>query len=286
MFGIKKGLNRFKHLPKLSLNKASYCDTLILDATDDNDWGPTSVELNELSHLSFKAKSLSIICKRLIRRLNSSNPVQVLKALTVVYFLLQTGSGEFIQWLYSQKYLMRSLIEYQVDTRRGEALSRACSNVRQKATEISRLLDDKDLLLAKREEFKSMRLNMKLPTPRSSLDLPPLLSTPSSPITGSGGFLERKTRSLDIYNRGDVMDGVYEALNNLPQPSRQGSLENEGKVVFTSNRLPDFSRALANQGTRSKLSNIVEIDEEDTGIRPTLRSRMGVPVANGANNCK
>lgn len=261
MFGIKKELNKLKRFPRISLlDKYAYCENLIRDATSDNNWGPTSLELNELSHLSFRPKCLSIICKRLTKRLNSSNPIAVLKALTVIYFLLETGSGEFIEWAYTKKYLIRSLTEFQGSSRKAKKLGDTCSNVRQKAVDISELLKSKSLLIQRRQEFKNMRLSMKLPSPRSSLDL--TRSTPSTPITDPGvfgGIPGRRTQSLDIYNRQDMkLDGLSNALKY-----NQSSLERSGSdgVVFTTNKYPNFSRALNINPAKSKLGDIVEMDE-------------------------
>ncbi|QPG73232.1 hypothetical protein FOA43_000539 [Brettanomyces nanus] len=277
-----------KNLPRLS--NVKYSEKLIWEATDSNSWGPTSVELNELSHLTFRIKDLSIICKLLIKRLKGTNPVQVLKALTVVYFLLQTGSGEFLSWLYREKYLIRSLIEYQVNTtKKREALAKVCSNVRQKASDISRLLDNKELLLAKRDEFRNLRLDMKLPTPRSSIDLPPTQTTGTSAKSE-----ERRARSLDIYNRGDIVDGVDELLSNAivsteteeksrsPSSQSNPSSPSLDKVVFSSSRYPDLSHTLASVGAdgRSKLSNIAELEEgaDAAGSHGTTKYDLQPPL--------
>lgn len=208
-------------------------DKLIADATNDNNWGPTSVELNELSHLTSKPKDLRAVCKRLDKRLRARNSTKVLKSLTVVYFLVQTGSKAFLDWLYERKYLIRALSVYQVDTKHSEQMVRTCNNIRHKASEISKLLDDDKLLKEKRDHFANLRQEMKLPTPRSSLD------APQSPVLGV-----RKAHSLDIYNRGDLIS-VIDRLSSSP-PLHEN-------VVFSSSEYPDYSR--------TKLSNIVEIEE-------------------------
>jgi len=261
MFGIKKGIAHFKSVPRISLNKYSYCENLIKNATDGNNFGPTSLELNELSHLSFRPKCLSIINKRLLKRLESRNPIQVLKCLTVIYFLLQTGSAEFIKWMSTQKYIVRSLVEYQANTKRNKKKMNASANIREKASEISKLLDNKDLLLAKREEFKHMRLSMKLPTPRSSIDVPPSQTSSSSLIDAShleglGKLHERRTRSLDISSRRDVLQNIESFYGGHPGRTK------ENTVVFSSSHYPKF---LQNH-ERPKLGNILEMDE-DEGIK-------------------
>lgn len=254
MFGIKKGIRHLNNIPRISINKYSYCENLIKDATDGNNIGPTSLELNELSHLSFRPKCLLIISKRLAKRLESRNSVQVLKCLTVIYFLLQAGSGEFIKWANTQKYLVRSLLEYQANAKKNKKKLNLSSNIREKAREVSRLLDNKDILLAKREEFKHIRLSMKLPTPRSSLDAPPSQSllSPNS-ISESGvfdKFYKRRARSLDINSRHDILQNIENAYGQ----------NSENMSALSASHYPKFSRNLK----RPELGNILEIDEDES----------------------
>ncbi|KAF6014016.1 hypothetical protein HII13_000868 [Brettanomyces bruxellensis] len=152
------------------------------------------------------------------------------------------------------KYLVRSLLEYQANAKKNEKKLNLSSNIREKAREVSRLLDNKDILLAKREEFKHIRLSMKLPTPRSSLDAPPSQSllSPNS-ISESGvfdKFYKRRARSLDINSRHDILQNIENAYGQ----------NSENMSALSASHYPKFSRNLK----RPELGNILEIDEDES----------------------
>ncbi|KAH3668915.1 hypothetical protein OGAPHI_002670 [Ogataea philodendri] len=149
--------------------------------------------------------------------------------------MLQTSSSGFVSWLKTNQFTIRALKEYQIDSNSHPDQRQIASNIRNKASETFRLLEDQDLLLQKRQEFITFREDMKLPTPRSSLDLP------SRPSFTS----DRNCKSLEI-NRADL----FRDLDLYPSSSDEEK-ERRG----------------------SKLSNILEL-EEDSNYTDTRSLRV------------
>ncbi|KAG7894539.1 hypothetical protein KL908_001911 [Ogataea polymorpha] len=215
----------------LPLKRTSHSEALIKEATKDTRWGPTTAELNQLSRLSNHPRDLGLITKELSRKLRSKSPIQIHKALSIVLYMLQTSSSEFVSWLTMNQYSIRTLREYQIDTRRKHVEdAQLAFNIRNKASEILRLLENRELLRQKRQEFITFREEMKLPTPRSSLDMPS-----RSSFTG-----ERNCKSLEI-NRA----GLFRELDACSSSSDE-ERERRG----------------------SMLSNILELEEEVNHFEP------------------
>ncbi|KAH3674421.1 hypothetical protein WICMUC_003258 [Wickerhamomyces mucosus] len=169
----------------------------IKSATSNDSFGPTATELNDIAILTSSPESLRQIIQVLTKRLNDSsrNWRHVLKSLTVIQFCMLAGSLDFVLWIRSNSYLVKTLKEFQL--KGNEELAQ---QIRLKASNISQLIKDKELLEKKRSNFHIFRSKMSQPATnqRSSLDISRdtenLRSTQQIPIN----IPLRNTQSLDI----------------------------------------------------------------------------------------
>ncbi|KAH3684930.1 hypothetical protein WICPIJ_004098 [Wickerhamomyces pijperi] len=142
----------------------------IKEATSNDSFGPTATELNDIAVLSNSPKELKKICQVLNKRLldTSKNWRHILKSLTVILYCIVAGSLEFVSWTKSNAYILKTLQEFQI--RGNDDLAQ---QIRSKATKISTLLEDCNLLIEKRSKLHIFRNQMSQPATkqRSSLDI-------------------------------------------------------------------------------------------------------------------
>ncbi|GMM31351.1 hypothetical protein DAMA08_040960 [Martiniozyma asiatica (nom. inval.)] len=130
--------------------------------------GPTSVEMQTVSR-STHIENPRAITDAFLSRLNSQSALVLLKVITLLIFVLKTGSEEFYEY-FSKEGVWRL-----------KALSTSVLNdtLKGKISEAIRLCQDKEYWYEKRDEFKMMRNSMGRPTPRSSMDTNGLISVNS-----------------------------------------------------------------------------------------------------------
>ncbi|KDQ54579.1 hypothetical protein JAAARDRAFT_38265 [Jaapia argillacea MUCL 33604] len=138
-----------------------YSDTQakVRDATSNDPWPPSGAQLNELAQLSYNQNDFVEILEMLDKRLNDKgkNWRHVFKSLTVVDYLLHSGSENVIVYFRDNIYVIKTLKEFQyVD----EDEKDQGANVRQKAKDISNLLSDEQRLKQLRNNRAQMRDRM------------------------------------------------------------------------------------------------------------------------------
>ncbi|GMG39785.1 unnamed protein product [Ambrosiozyma monospora] len=212
----------------IKLRKLPYPERLTLEATIDSKWGPTSSELNEIATITHEPQHQKETCLQIYQRLyknltkSSTHAIVILKTLSVFHYLLINGSSQFLHICQSQSsvYTFKSLLNYD-KFKHDDSNQQIGVNIRKKAGDLIDLLTDSQKLQLKRLEFQNLRLDMKLPTPRSSLDLP---SSPTTMVMGPNG--SRLTRSLDI-NRADFNNSFFGPLYSSGSSSSSSSSEEE-----------------------------------------------------------
>ncbi|SCV00922.1 LANO_0F09230g1_1 [Lachancea nothofagi CBS 11611] len=166
---------------------------------DDEVNGATGSLMNELSVLTYSPRTLreitQVIRKRLsgnYRKSSHTNAVHILKTLTLVSYLINNGSNEFVAWVRSYSYLIDTLKEFSISSRGNETMA---VQIRSLATNLSGLLRD-DLLLRQRRSDVTLF--------RSSISTPGRKSTDNSHLKMAPGGVairrsnENHTRSLDL----------------------------------------------------------------------------------------
>ncbi|KAK0521634.1 hypothetical protein OC835_006830 [Tilletia horrida] len=129
------------------------------DATSNDPWGPSGAQMNELAQLTYNQNDFIEVMEILDKRLNDKgkNWRHVFKALTVLDYLIHAGSENVIIYFRDNLYLVKTLKEFQHIDDYGKDQG---ANVRQKAKDITNLLQDEGRLREERRSRANMRDRM------------------------------------------------------------------------------------------------------------------------------
>ncbi|KAL1676418.1 hypothetical protein EV122DRAFT_291943 [Schizophyllum commune] len=133
--------------------------TKVRDATSNDPWGPSGMQMNEIAQLSYNQGDFLDIVEILYKRLNDKgkNWRHVFKSLTVLDYLLRQGSQNVVMYFRDNIYIIKTLREFQYVDEEGKDQG---ANVRQKAKEITNLLTDEGSLRVARQARADMRDRM------------------------------------------------------------------------------------------------------------------------------
>ncbi|KAJ4474426.1 heme peroxidase [Lentinula aciculospora] len=155
-----------QHLGKAALRVTKnytkgYSDTQakVRDATSNDPWGPSGTQMNEIAQLTYNQGDFVEIMEMLDKRLNDKgkNWRHVFKSLTVLDYCLHQGSENVVIYFRDNIYVIKTLKEFQYVDEDGKDQG---ANVRQKAKDITNLLQDESRLRQERRARASMRDRM------------------------------------------------------------------------------------------------------------------------------
>ncbi|EJD48874.1 ENTH-domain-containing protein [Auricularia subglabra TFB-10046 SS5] len=128
----------------------------VRDATSNDPWGPSGTQMNELAQMTYNQNDFVEIMEMLDKRLNDKgkNWRHVWKSLTVLDYLLHAGSENVVIYFRDNLYIIKTLKEFQFVDEYGKDEG---ANVRQKAKDITNLLQDEGRLREERRTRASMR---------------------------------------------------------------------------------------------------------------------------------
>jgi len=131
----------------------------VRDATSNDPWGPSGTQMNEIAQLSYNQNDFIEIMEMLDKRLNDKgkNWRHVFKSLTVLDYLLHAGSENVVIYFRDNIYVVKTLKEFQYIDEEGKDQG---ANVRQKAKDITNLLQDESRLRQERRSRAHMRDRM------------------------------------------------------------------------------------------------------------------------------
>ncbi|KAJ1958812.1 hypothetical protein IWQ62_004845, partial [Dispira parvispora] len=155
----------------------------VRNATSNDPWGPSGAQMAEIAEATYNNHDFFEIMEILDKRLNDKGKHwrHVFKALVVLDYCIHCGSENVVSYTTKNLYVVKTLREFQ---HRNESGKDEGANVRQKAKEITTLLEDEERL----KEARKNRLQMKdrirgLGNSRYNAELPPSPSSSSSPAT-------------------------------------------------------------------------------------------------------
>ncbi|KAK9235789.1 hypothetical protein V1525DRAFT_250584 [Lipomyces kononenkoae] len=128
----------------------------VRNATSNDPWGPSGIDMDEIAQLTFHSDTFYDVMDMLDRRLNDKgkNWRHVMKALVVLDYLLHVGSEDVVHWSKENMYIIKTLREFQyIDEENNDQ----GMNVRTKAKEITRFLQDDEKIQTERENRLLMR---------------------------------------------------------------------------------------------------------------------------------
>ncbi|XP_065766807.1 epsin-3 [Muntiacus reevesi] len=127
----------------------SEAEIKVREATSNDPWGPPSSLMSEIADLTFNTVAFAEVMGMLWRRLNDSgkNWRHVYKALTLLDYLLKTGSERVAHQCRENLYTIQTLKDFQYVDRDGKDQG---VNVREKVKQVMALLKDEERLRQER----------------------------------------------------------------------------------------------------------------------------------------
>ncbi|XP_051520588.1 epsin-1-like isoform X2 [Myxocyprinus asiaticus] len=133
----------------------SEAEVKVREATSNDPWGPSSSQMADISDLTYNVVACNEILAMLWKRLNDDkNWRHVYKALTLLEYLLKTGSDRIPQQSVENIHVIKALTEYRFTDKDGKDQG---VNVREKAKIVLVLIEDED----KRKEERDFAMKTK-----------------------------------------------------------------------------------------------------------------------------
>ncbi|XP_023366737.1 epsin-3 isoform X1 [Otolemur garnettii] len=139
----------------------SEAEVKVREATSNDPWGPPSSLMSEIADLTFNTVAFAEVMGMLWRRLNDSgkNWRHVYKALTLLDYLLKTGSERVAHQCRENLYTIQTLKDFQYIDRDGKDQG---VNVREKVKQVMTLLKDEERLRQERTHALKTKERMAL----------------------------------------------------------------------------------------------------------------------------
>uniref|UniRef100_A0A8C5KDD2 Epsin 3 n=1 Tax=Jaculus jaculus TaxID=51337 RepID=A0A8C5KDD2_JACJA len=139
----------------------SEAEIKVREATSNDPWGPPSSLMSEIADLTFNTVAFAEVMGMLWRRLNDSgkNWRHVYKALTLLDYLLKTGSERVAHQCRENLYTIQTLKDFQYIDRDGKDQG---VNVREKVKQVMSLLKDEERLRQERTHALKTKERMAL----------------------------------------------------------------------------------------------------------------------------
>ncbi|XP_031669576.1 epsin-3-like isoform X2 [Oncorhynchus kisutch] len=134
---------------KNMVNQYSEAEIKVREATSNDPWGPPSSLMSEIADLTFNVVAFTEVMGMIWKRLNDSgkNWRHVYKALTLLDYLIKTGSERVAQQCRENVYTIQTLRDFQFTDRDGRDQG---VNVREKAKQLVALMRDEERLKQER----------------------------------------------------------------------------------------------------------------------------------------
>ncbi|XP_072316422.1 epsin-1 isoform X3 [Eucyclogobius newberryi] len=162
----------------------SEAEIKVREATSNDPWGPSSSLMSEIADLTYNVVAFSEIMSMVWKRLNDhgKNWRHVYKAMTLMEYLIKTGSERVAQQCRENIYAVQTLKDFQYIDRDGKDQG---VNVREKAKQLVTLLKDEERL--REERIHALKTKEKMAQTSSAS------SAPTAP--GVGGSLSMGSQS-------------------------------------------------------------------------------------------
>ncbi|KAM6994174.1 LOW QUALITY PROTEIN: epsin-1 [Tautogolabrus adspersus] len=164
----------------------SEAEIKVREATSNDPWGPSSSLMSEIADLTYNVVAFSEIMSMVWKRLNDhgKNWRHVYKAMTLMEYLIKTGSERVAQQCRENIYAVQTLKDFQFIDRDGKDQG---VNVREKAKQLVTLLKDEERLREERIHALKTKEKMAQTSSASSAPTAPSLGGSLSVGSHSGG---------------------------------------------------------------------------------------------------
>uniref|UniRef100_A0A1A8I5H1 Epsin 1 n=1 Tax=Nothobranchius kuhntae TaxID=321403 RepID=A0A1A8I5H1_NOTKU len=190
----------------------SEAEIKVREATSNDPWGPSSSLMSEIADLTYNVVAFSEIMSMVWKRLNDhgKNWRHVYKAMTLMEYLIKTGSERVAQQCRENIYAVQTLKDFQYIDRDGKDQG---LNVREKAKQLVTLLKDEEKL--REERIHALKTKEKMAQTTSAS------SAPSAPSLGGSLCEERLRRGDDLR----LQMAIEESKREKPKPEESALME-------------------------------------------------------------
>ncbi|MFT7815918.1 epsin-1-like isoform X2 [Arapaima gigas] len=240
----------------------SEAEIKVREATSNDPWGPSSSLMSEIADLTYNVVAFSEIMSMVWKRLNDhgKNWRHVYKAMTLMEYLIKTGSERVAQQCRENIYAVQTLKDFQYIDRDGKDQG---VNVREKAKQLVTLLKDEERL--REERIHALKTKEKMAQTSSGLG------------GGGGGGGGGGLSSLGSHTQGS--GGGPDTEQAWPQSSGEEDLQLQLALAMSKEEAEQSSVAtLEDAELRWALSLSKEIHEKEERLRrgDDLRLQMAI----------
>lgn len=241
---------------KNSIKGYSDVQTKVRDATSNDPWGPSGTQMSEIAALTFNQNDFVEIIEMLDKRLNDKgkNWRHVFKSLTLLDYMLHSGSENCVMYFRENMYIIKTLKEFQYIDEYGKDQG---ANVRQKAKDITNLLlDDRRM-----KDSRKNRANMN-------------------------GRLQGDDRSHSSHGREDRVADAPRRAQSVPPPGRGGDSD-LAEAIRLSKAEADEQAARSRRGGKADadLEEAMRLSrEDDERRRRELTNQSGIGLFDDQQN--
>lgn len=158
---------------KNMVNNYTEAEIKVREATSNDPWGPPSSLMSEISDLTFNVVAFTEVMGMIWKRLNDhgKNWRHVYKALTLLDYLIKTGSERVTQECKENLHIIQTLRDFQYIDRDGRDQG---IHVREKAKILVALLKDEERLKKEKSQaWKTMSRTTRFTSSMGSGSTPP-----------------------------------------------------------------------------------------------------------------
>uniref|UniRef100_A0A0N5A451 ENTH domain-containing protein n=1 Tax=Parastrongyloides trichosuri TaxID=131310 RepID=A0A0N5A451_PARTI len=188
----------------------------VRNATNDEGWGPTNQQCDEISSMTYQYDLCTEACEMLFKRMMENTKGtwrRTYKSLRLVDYCLKNGSERFIKFTREHSHQIRGLQNFHYIDERGKDQG---INIRVKAKAIMALLQDEDVLFEERKKAKTTNKDKYVGYSKEDI----IHMSGSSSTSGFGNdFYNKNTSSISDFKKSQSMnDNMNKEVNSFNFP--------------------------------------------------------------------
>lgn len=249
----------------------------VRNATSNDAWGPNTNDLHDIARLTYENHELFEVMEMLDRRLNDKgkNWRHVMKALTVLDYLVHFGSENVVLWCKENLYVIKTLREFRYIDDNGREQG---ASIRQKATDLTSLVLNDERLREERMSRGGSRRRRSRRRMRDGDD-------DGDVYDGSGRSYDHSDGELYGRNGGGRPQGappgyVSDGPANPSDPDLRRALEESRLTAENDERR---RRQMAG-GSDADLRKAIQLSEEEERYRRQQMQNDAFAITNSNNN--
>ncbi|XP_023001949.1 clathrin interactor EPSIN 1-like isoform X1 [Cucurbita maxima] len=295
-------VREIKREVNLKVLKVPEIEQKVLDATDDEPWGPHGSALAEIAQATKKFSETQMVMSVLWTRLSETgkNWRLVYKALAVIEYLVSHGSERAVDDIIEHTFQISSLSNFEYVEPSGKDMG---INVRKKAENIVALLNDKDKIQEVRNKAAANRekyfgLSSTGITYKSGSASYGSSSFSSDSYQGQSSFRSDRFRDRssgrdsfrkEKEDQDDFKRSNWSTKQDYSKGSAQDSSKDQSKTSSGTSKFSKKSNDSANKGVSFSSSPQTNSSDEDfddfdpRGNSTTTTTKAAVPSPNGVD---